>query len=148
MSYNLHLTPFFRSFRSYAISPKCNSTLSLSPPLSLLPPLWRCRPESPSSTEQTALGIRQVPKCPLDSVGLWEAAREGQSGTLVSPVKSSSSFLAVATIIAAMARPWCVVAALGVPPHLQGKLSEWISFDWVELILFFGRVNWESVRVL
>jgi len=83
-------------------------------------------------------------------VGLWEAAREGRSGTLVSPVKFSSSFLAVATIIAAMAQPWCVVADLDAQPHLQGKLSGFV--DWMELIIFLaveltGRVL-ESFKVV
>ncbi|KAJ6536918.1 hypothetical protein B0H19DRAFT_1079318 [Mycena capillaripes] len=65
----------------------------------------------------------RVSECRLENVSVWEAARRSPSAIPVSPVKSSSSFLAEATILAPMARAWCLVVALDVEPRLPDLIG-------------------------
>ncbi|KAJ7819853.1 hypothetical protein B0H14DRAFT_1351612, partial [Mycena olivaceomarginata] len=102
----------------------------------LVAPLRRCRPQSPASSGRTALALpSSAAERRLENVLLSEAARSSQSVILMSPVKSSSLFLAVATILALMARAWCLVAALDVEPRLPELIGRVLgSFESLVVI--------------
>ncbi|KDR67400.1 hypothetical protein GALMADRAFT_273215 [Galerina marginata CBS 339.88] len=83
--------------------------------LSSLPPLWRRRPQLPFSPGRTAVELKAtVSKWPPEYASVWAAARRSQSAILVFPVTSTSTFLAVPTILAPMARACRAEAAQDV----------------------------------